>query len=86
MQPLQHPPHLPPILLVKPVIRDIGVRLSAPVGIDPASEVALEFLDFGLEAGAALPAGEIDVKAGAGSGAVAVLGLELGFVEFAVAD
>ena len=63
---LQHPPHPSPIPLIETVIRNIGIRVPAPVGIDPASEVALKFFDFGLEAGAALPSCEIDVAAGAG--------------------
>ena len=89
MQPLQHPPDPLPIVLVEIIVRDVLVRLAAPGRIHPASEVALEFLDFGLEAGAALPAGEVDVAAGAGDfpvDAFAVFLPQLRLVDFAEPD
>lgn len=89
MQTLQHPPDPLRILLVEIMIRDIWVRLAAEAGIHPASELPLEFLDFGLEAGAALPAGEVDVAAGAGgfpAGSFAVFLPQLRLVDFAEPD
>ena len=49
MPTLQHPPDPLPIALVEFLLRDSQVRLAAEAGIHPASEVPLEFLDFGSE-------------------------------------
>ena len=86
--PLQHPPDLLPISLVMLGVGDGGVGGSAPAGIDPASEVPLQRLHFGLEAGTALPPGEVDVAAGAGGFQPlrTVLGEEVRFVVLAKAD
>ena len=63
---LQHFPHFSPVFVVKGMADHAGSGgFAEPLRLHPSVEVPLHLVDFVVEAGAALPSGQVDVGAGA---------------------